>query len=467
MSGSQNRVVPYARYGMIEGEVTELSNDATQDGKRGFVFTARVHLKTDRMRIDNQWIALTPGMAVTTETRTGRQTVALYLPGPLVEGVRKACRNDNIMKRFSSVSGSRRRPVAQCHLWRAGFAMALIAGSPGLNAADAVEDAQKVPGFSQLAQMPAPDHCTVLPDAQMPLSDGHGRVLSPVDVERRPLMMLIDSGAGNTGLSPQTADALNENEDRSKSVRVSGIGGRMDAQHPLVVHSIRFGSLDLVDFDVLTAHIERPEVESDAASAAGLIGLDLLSRFDVEFDFPDHRMSLYHVTSCSGRFIPWSGRYDSFMATRSPRGALIIPVVVNGVTLRALIDTGLNVSSMGLAAAARAGVDANAMANDPRMTFAGAKGALMTAHQHRFDTISVGAATFHNARMSVQDQDFPGTDMLLGMDFLRWRKVWLSFATNQVFIQYVPRQTSRNPVVPAPSPSGGPAGISGHEAGPQ
>ena len=274
-------------------------------------------------------------------------------------------------------------------------------------------------------------------------------MLSPVDIETRPFMMLIDSGAGSTALSPQTAESLNESEDRSKTVRVVGIGGHMDTQHPLVLHSLRFGSLELTDFDVLTAHIERPEVESDAAAAAGMVGLDLLSKFDVEFDFPDHRMSLYHVASCSGRFIPWSGSYDSFMATRSPRGALLIPVVINGVTLRALIDTGSNVSSIGMTAAMKTGVDATAMSGDPAMTFVGARGSMMTAHRHRFDTMSVGAATFHNVRISVQDQDFPGMDMLLGMDFLRWRKVWLSFGTNQLFIQYTPRPPSRNPAVHA------------------
>jgi clan AA aspartic protease (TIGR02281 family) len=307
----------------------------------------------------------------------------------------------------------------------------------------------------------------VLPDAKMPLIEGHGRMLSPVDIETRPLMMLIDSGAGATALSPQTAASLNESEDRSKSVRVGGIGGRMDSQHPVVVHSIRFASLDLSDYDVVTSHIERPELESDAASAAGMVGLDLLSKFDVEFDFPEHRMSLYHVASCSGRFIPWSGSYNSFMATRSPRGALIIPVVINGVTLRALIDTGSNVSSMGVTAAMKTGVDANAMMGDPAMSFAGAKGSMMTAHKHRFDTMAVGASTFHNVRISVQDQDFTGTDMLLGMDFLRWRKIWLSFATNQVFMQFTPRQASRNPAARTLPPPGATTRTPATEAGPQ
>lgn len=78
---------PYTRYGMLEGEISELSNDAVQDKKQGLVFTAHVRLKANRIWVDKQWIALTPGMAVTAEIKTGTQTVAQYLLGPLIEGV--------------------------------------------------------------------------------------------------------------------------------------------------------------------------------------------------------------------------------------------------------------------------------------------------------------------------------------------------------------------------------------------
>lgn len=59
-----------------------------------------------------------------------------------------------------------------------------------------------------------------------------------------------------------------------------------------------------------------------------------------------------------------------------------------------------------------------------------------------FQTMTVGAGTFRNTRLSVQDATLLGTDMLLGMDFLRWRKLWISYSTNQVFIQYTPRRTA-------------------------
>ena len=75
---------------MLGGTVVDLSNDAVQDKKLGLSFTVRIRLKSNRMRIDDRWIALTPGMTVKAEIKTGRQTVAQYLLGPLVEGAQES-----------------------------------------------------------------------------------------------------------------------------------------------------------------------------------------------------------------------------------------------------------------------------------------------------------------------------------------------------------------------------------------
>lgn len=81
---------PYTRYGLLEGEVVSVANDAAQDKKQGLVFTARIRLKANRIRVDDRWIALTPGMVVTADIKTGKQTVAQYFLSPLVEGAQES-----------------------------------------------------------------------------------------------------------------------------------------------------------------------------------------------------------------------------------------------------------------------------------------------------------------------------------------------------------------------------------------
>jgi hemolysin D len=76
---------PFSRYGTLHGTVMQVSNDAKQDDKLGLIFTVEVALPRDTMQIDDRTIQLTPGMAVTTEIKTGRRRIISYLLSPLVE----------------------------------------------------------------------------------------------------------------------------------------------------------------------------------------------------------------------------------------------------------------------------------------------------------------------------------------------------------------------------------------------
>jgi hemolysin D len=81
---------PYTHYGYLTGTVVELANDAAKDKKRGSVFVAYVSLSSNRMRIDQQWITLTPGMAVNAEITTGRRRVISYFLGPLLQNAQES-----------------------------------------------------------------------------------------------------------------------------------------------------------------------------------------------------------------------------------------------------------------------------------------------------------------------------------------------------------------------------------------
>jgi hemolysin D len=78
---------PYTHYGYLKGTVAGVANDAATDRKRGSIFVAYVNLPETRMRIDDRWVPLTPGMAVSAEITTGRRRVISYFLGPLVRRV--------------------------------------------------------------------------------------------------------------------------------------------------------------------------------------------------------------------------------------------------------------------------------------------------------------------------------------------------------------------------------------------
>ena len=74
---------PYTRYGYLEGVVETVSHDAAQDENLGLVFQSRVRLDDSTLLIDGVKVALTPGMALSVEIKTGKRRMIEYLLDPL------------------------------------------------------------------------------------------------------------------------------------------------------------------------------------------------------------------------------------------------------------------------------------------------------------------------------------------------------------------------------------------------
>jgi len=83
---------PYTEYGYLTGKVISVSNDAVPDKKLGLTFMAHVKLSRNRIYAHDKWVALTPGMAVTAEIKTGTRSVAHYFLDPLVQTSQESMR---------------------------------------------------------------------------------------------------------------------------------------------------------------------------------------------------------------------------------------------------------------------------------------------------------------------------------------------------------------------------------------
>ncbi|MBY0563953.1 MAG: HlyD family secretion protein [Hyphomonadaceae bacterium] len=83
---------PFTRYGVVEGGLTFLSRDAIQDENLGLVFPARVELSQFSISVDGRAQALSAGLAVTAEIKTGRRRIIEFLLSPLQRRVEEAGR---------------------------------------------------------------------------------------------------------------------------------------------------------------------------------------------------------------------------------------------------------------------------------------------------------------------------------------------------------------------------------------
>ncbi len=74
----------FTKYGLIDAMTTDISNDAIEDKKLGWVFKMRLELKQDHIAVEEKWIKLSPGMAVTVEIKTGTRRLIEFFMSPLL-----------------------------------------------------------------------------------------------------------------------------------------------------------------------------------------------------------------------------------------------------------------------------------------------------------------------------------------------------------------------------------------------
>jgi hemolysin D len=83
---------PFTRYGTLEGQVTEISDDAIEDEKQGLLFTARIAVPNAKLQVDDKLLPLSPGMMASVEIETGTRTMMEYVLSPVLKSIFESAR---------------------------------------------------------------------------------------------------------------------------------------------------------------------------------------------------------------------------------------------------------------------------------------------------------------------------------------------------------------------------------------
>jgi membrane fusion protein, hemolysin D len=75
---------PFTKYGLVDAEILNVSNDATPDENLGLVYAMRVKMFQTTMKVKEKTINLSPGMAVTVEIKLGKRRLIEFLLSPLL-----------------------------------------------------------------------------------------------------------------------------------------------------------------------------------------------------------------------------------------------------------------------------------------------------------------------------------------------------------------------------------------------
>lgn len=280
--------------------------------------------------------------------------------------------------------------------------------------------------------------CSVRLRTTVAIAVASNNLLVTVAVNGQDATFILDTGADRTLMSEPAVRALGVERSGWVASAIMGIAGgtqRPDAlPRSLSLGGVALRRTTLLGDTGVTVGL-LPTSEIDGRPIAGMLGRDFLAAFDLDLDMPARRLSLYEVRSCVAGFLPWRHPYAAIPAATPVGTALVIPVGLDQQPLRALIDTGASGSLLTAPGIVRMGLSPAALAHDPGGNGHGVGPEAVPMRLHRFDAMQVGPEVVRSPSIwAATVHVVPIVDLLLGVDWLLSRHVWLSFATRQVFV---------------------------------
>lgn len=304
-----------------------------------------------------------------------------------------------------------------------------------------------------IAPLCAHADCRMSPVSRLPFTPAHGHLLVSVDFNEKPAEMIFDTGAFSTLITPDAAARLQLAHMRGELTggpianggmiaTMGGVGGGRSAM-AVTARTIDVGGLKARNFNLFAADI-------GTSFADGLLSIDLISKYDVDLDFPENQIILYYpIGNCSAPSAFLEGPLYAapllpFGTDRRPR----IKLSIGGQDVIALVDTGATHSVIFRRAAARLGLDLQSLADTDRHVRVGGIGAkTLDAITHVFPSVTIGDLSIENMHVDIVNDRSMGDDVeiLLGNNFQRAVHLWISYSSGTLIMQAPPRPSKKAP----------------------
>ncbi|TWB22769.1 clan AA aspartic protease (TIGR02281 family) [Nitrospirillum amazonense] len=301
--------------------------------------------------------------------------------------------------------------------------------------------------LSLAATAQAASSCKLAQVAAIPLEMDGNTLLARVAINGKPVHMLIDTGAWMSVLNRSSLAPLG-----LKAVDAQGEMIGVDGTSRLLQTTM--DSLELGTWRGRDVRVYVGGYGSLGSDTVGALGMDLLERYDMEFDLAHNLLNLFKPEKCDKDILAyWSNSYNvtAMDDVRGNRARIRVPVLVNGQTVHAELDSGASITVLDEGVARRVGVDVVAGDGAKAGNIQGANGYTVETHIGTFDSFSIGDETIRHAKLRVTDlynrvgttyvgsrlsTSYGDTDMYLGADFLRSHRVYIASSQRKVYFTY-------------------------------
>jgi tetratricopeptide (TPR) repeat protein/predicted aspartyl protease len=306
----------------------------------------------------------------------------------------------------------------------------------------------------------APAHaCELRKAAELPVTMEGPQPFVPVTINKFETKLLVDTGAFFSTLDSASAKRAGVKPIMpGVKLTATGVGGQAVLTAGRA-ETVSLAAVPLTRIDFLIH--ERPLT----AFAAGILGQNILGAMDTEYDLAHGAIRFFSAKGCAKTNLAyWSKDQALSVLPIRPTNVLEphirFPVEINGVTMRAMLDSGAWSSVLDASAAARAGVTPISPGARSVGLSSGIGKQSVETWSAPFAKVVIGGEEIRNTRLRIAKRSMPDYDLLLGADFFLSHRIYVSKSQNRIYFTYNggpvfrPPEQDKEPPEPPATPAG-------------
>jgi tetratricopeptide (TPR) repeat protein/predicted aspartyl protease len=270
--------------------------------------------------------------------------------------------------------------------------------------------------------------------AELPVTMTGLRPLVSAKINGADALFLADSGAFFSMITPAAAAEFKLKLGPAPyGLVVTGVGGEARAW----LTTVKTFTLS----DIPMANVEFIVGGNELGGAAGVLGQNVFSIADVEYDLANGAIRLMRPHDCRKALLAyWAASQpysvlDTDSATPQSQHSTGV-AYINGAKIRVLFDTGASTSVLSLAAAGRAGVKPGADGVVDGGLSYGVGRKLMQTWIAPFASFRIGDEEIRNTRLRIGDVALRDIDMLIGADFFLSHRIYVATSQRKLYFTY-------------------------------
>lgn len=250
--------------------------------------------------------------------------------------------------------------------------------------------------------------------------------------------LVVDTGGAISMLKASAAARLNVPIKYSQSVTLRDVyGNPMNAY--VVVSDVNLGRLKGTDLNFM--------IMPDGMASRfmdGLLAPDILSAFDIEFDFAKRKLNFFSPKHCAGQVVYWTNEpYAAIPARLDSTRHIFITLELDGQKIESYVDTGASDSFMPIKLARRL----YKWRKDPPELISRTdtvNNTRITTYFYPFKSLSFEGVSVSNPQIIIGDEIMKGEgNLVLGMNILSRLHLYIDYKERKLYA------TARDAQLPA------------------